>query len=373
MTVTNTRSVFKNYRSAFNGLPGYIAGLPSYPRNFSRDVILAGILSMDEDMLETQIRISAAHQGVRDDPLTGEEPGKIHHELPGVTLKGRGHYLTTYNACDTTSLFLLAIEGLREVSNDKYQEIVSTYHRQILSAVAYLRNHLEDDLFYERPPKGASHFTLKVTYWKDSILPDVSGREELNCPAAYALPHFMAARALMGAASILDTEELTEIADKMFRRGISQFMQTSQFVIVKTHKLVFAQDSSDELHCLAYIPLQFKDRLPLEAMQMRATILETPAGFACTPKAVDDLIHDTYHGYVVWPHEQAFIYYGCQKFGLEDGMSIATRVVPYIGKGNERLEVFPSIKPLGNNQQLWSTAAGVYFSETSALRTDHWL
>jgi hypothetical protein len=121
MATAATGRVFETYQSTFDGLPGYIAGLPSYPRNFSRDVILAGIISQDEDMLATQIKISAEHQGMRSSLLTGEETGKIHHEFPGVTLRGRGKYLTTYNACDTTSLFLLAIEGLRGVSNDKYQ------------------------------------------------------------------------------------------------------------------------------------------------------------------------------------------------------------------------------------------------------------
>ena len=41
--------------------------------------------------------------------MTGEEPGKIHHELPGVKQDG---LWTTYDACDTTALFLLALARL---------------------------------------------------------------------------------------------------------------------------------------------------------------------------------------------------------------------------------------------------------------------
>ena len=52
---------------------------------------------------------SARHQGDHADAVTGEEPGKIHHELPGVKQDDR---LTTYDACDTTALFLLALAYL---------------------------------------------------------------------------------------------------------------------------------------------------------------------------------------------------------------------------------------------------------------------
>ena len=44
-------------------------------------------------------------EGTKVDANTGEEPGKIHHELPGVRLR---NMITTYNACDTTALFLIA-------------------------------------------------------------------------------------------------------------------------------------------------------------------------------------------------------------------------------------------------------------------------
>ncbi len=373
MTVAKIRLAFGGYRSIFDGLPGYIAGLPSYPRNFSRDVILAGILSMDEDMLETQIRFSAEHQGEQDDPVTGEEAGRIHHEYPGVPIEGRGKYLSTYNACDTTALFLIAIEALREVSRTKYDEIITTYRGQITSAVDYLLRHVKDDIFYEYPAGGASQFAIKVTYWKDSLIPDASGMEELEYPAAYALAHFMAARSLVSAASILGRSELGEVADTMFCRGIEQFIQPSKFVVAKTRKLEIAQESSDELHCLAYIPQKFAELLPLPAMQARATTLETSAGFACTPKIVADALHDQYHGYVVWPWEQAFIHYGCQKFGLGSCASVAERVAPYIGQGNELLEIIPEIKSAGNDRQLWSVAASEYFSETPSLRSIHWL
>jgi hypothetical protein len=177
----------------------------------------------------------------------------------------------------------------------------------------------------------------------------------------------------MSASTMLGMEELTGVADEMFRRGIRQFILTSKFVVARGPRFVFAQESSDELHCLAYIPSKFGRLLPLKAIQGRARLLETPIGFACTPKAVADELDDKHHGYVVWPFEQALIHYGSTKFGLKRCAACAASIAPHIGIGSELLEVLPEIKPAGNNRQLWSVAASVYFSEAPSLRLNHWL
>lgn len=361
------------YLSSFEGLPGYIAGLPSYPRNFSRDVILAGILAMDAGMLEGQIRIAAAHQGRRDDADSGEEAGKIHHELPGVPLPGRGRLLTTYSACDTTALWLLAVEALGVLDRERQQAVLADCRKQLILAVAYLLRHIQDDIFYEWPPFGASRFCLKVTYWKDSIVPDAAGRDELAYPVAYALAQFMAARGMLAAAGLLGMRELAAVADGMFRQGIRRFMQRSRFVAVRGEGLVLAQASSDELHSLAYIPAEYRRLLPLEAIVRRAGRLATPIGFACTPRRIATKLADRYHGYVVWPFEQALIHYGCRKFGLDDCAATAAQVASHIGEGQELLEVLPLVAPAGNPRQLWSVAAGLYFADDSPLRHHAWM
>ncbi len=66
----------------------YQAGIPGYTSNFSRDGFTYGLLANDLDGLRAQLRFSARHQGRKADPETGEEPGKIHHELPGVKQDG---------------------------------------------------------------------------------------------------------------------------------------------------------------------------------------------------------------------------------------------------------------------------------------------
>lgn len=80
----------------------YRAAYPGYPGNFSRDSILYGMLAGDSEALQAQVEYSAQHQGQIINPLTSEEPDKIHHELPGALINER---YSTYNACDTTAFF----------------------------------------------------------------------------------------------------------------------------------------------------------------------------------------------------------------------------------------------------------------------------
>src|SRR5579863_7794123 len=84
----------------------YQAADPGYAANFSRDSLTYALLAEDLRALRAQIEFSARHQGRRRDPESGEEVGKIHHELPGVLMRG---LWTTYNACDTTALFVIGL------------------------------------------------------------------------------------------------------------------------------------------------------------------------------------------------------------------------------------------------------------------------
>jgi len=59
------------------------AGAPWYFTLFGRDSLWAArlLLPLGTDLAASTLRVLAARQGVRDDPATGEEPGKVLHEL----------------------------------------------------------------------------------------------------------------------------------------------------------------------------------------------------------------------------------------------------------------------------------------------------
>lgn len=358
--------------------PVYAAGFPAYPANFTRDVIEAGIIASRPDLLASQLQASAMYQGRRYDPHTGEEPGKPHHEVPGAAIPGR-EGLTTYNANDTAALFLIGSEGLWHLDKSKAGTLLPRLKSNIERAVDYIFSHLEDDFFVEYPPKGADGYALRVPYWKDSILPNSSGKEEPVYPVIYPLTQFIAARGLLSARRLLDEPALGKTADRMFRAGIKDFITTEYYVAYKDNEEVLYQASSDELHALAFIPAIYTDLLPLADIRARANMLETPFGYMCTPPHIGEQLSDQYHGAKVWTHEQAIIHYGATKFGLNDEAIVAASVAGHINEGQELLDIEQEEngemrpQPAGNGKQLWAVAAKEYFAGRSELLNVQWL
>jgi glycogen debranching enzyme len=365
------RQPFQAYMTDIDGMPCYFAGLPGYPRNFSRDTIIAGIIAADHHMLDNQLAMSYLHQGKTYDPITGEEPGKIHHEFPGVMV--HGPQMSTYNACDTTALYLTGLEFLKHLNKRESVDFLNNHQKSIEIALQYLVSHVRDDIFWEYPPQNAKHYSLQITYWKDSILPDAHGKEEPSYPVSYALAQFQVARGVLSAANLLHRQDLQQLAEAMFTKGIRKFIRQDAFCIEEDEQGCLEQSSSDEMHALAYIPAKYAALLPLDAIRERAKPLITKAGIACTPKSIGQKLTDTYHGYVVWVFEQALIHYGADKFGLHDIADITTRCAKYIDTGHELLTIGPDIMPRGNSHQLWSVAAKEYFADNHSLRQTNWL
>lgn len=158
------------------------AGLPRFPRIFARDAFLTALLSNDATLLRAHLDHAAQHQGAAPDPATGEEPGKIPHEWPGVHLNGRS---TAYAAVDTTPLFFLALGRLLQLEGCLDGSAVGTgagnrveatprcrtwsrYRVVAERAVAYINAHVDARGHYEEDLSraGADAFALHVTYWK---------------------------------------------------------------------------------------------------------------------------------------------------------------------------------------------------------------
>ena len=359
------------------GVPSYCAGIPSYQNaQYSRDVITAGILAGDSKLLESALLFGAMYQAEADDTLTGAEPGKIPHETPGATLEGRPGR-TDYNACDTTALYLIAAEGLSTIDPERAQEVLNKIKPNLTQAVEYILGHIDDDVYIERPPEGATGFCLKVTMWKDSVLPQ-AGKEEPLYPVVYPSVHFIAARGLLSASRILNRPDLEALSDRMYRRGIAEFMRSDGYVVYRDSQDELVQPSSDELHNLAYIPRSYHDLLPLQAMSERAKQLQTPFGYMCTPKEVARELKDDYHADKVWTQDNGMISYGTEKFGMVKEAAIASSVLPHIGQGQELFGIVEDdtgkMVPVNehNEFQLWAVATRLSL-EGNILANNPWL
>src|SRR3989344_7665417 len=159
----------KKLKNIFEGIEVYNAGIPKFPRNFTRDGIISAILMNDAKMLKNQLRFCALNQGSKKNPITGEELGKIFHEYPGVIFEKRENLSTQFNACDAAALFIIGHKKYLELTNDK--TLFENQKENIQKAAEYIEKHLQKGLFIENPKfANAKKFALKVTYWKDSVI-----------------------------------------------------------------------------------------------------------------------------------------------------------------------------------------------------------
>jgi len=333
----------------------YFAGLPGYEKNFSRDVLIQGLLTGDKDLLLAQIEYSALLQGVEYNPETGEEPGKIHHEYPDGSFRGRS---TTYNACDTNALFIIAISRL--VNRQGETELLDRYSEQIEDAVGYILNHIEASLFYEDPSIcGAEDFALRVTYWKDSVLN--SEQEEPRYPTVYSLVHFMSAYALQQIGRLTENQRIIGIGDQMKAVGIDKLWRNDHFVAAIDDSIDVDAPSSDSLHALLYIEPAEINKEYVKKIFKYSKQLETKAGYR---SGIAGDISDTYHTQFVWVFEQALLHAAATKHGLVQAAAVTRRVLSYIGDVfPELIDIENDFAPAGNDPQLWSVGAVEYFKD----------
>lgn len=340
----------------------YQAADPGYTANFSRDSLTYALLAEDLRALRAQVEFSARHQGRRSDPETGEEPGKIHHELPGVEMRG---LRTTYNACDTTALFVI---GLNHLAHRGERGIARRHREHLDRALEYIHEHLVGDVFYEDTKQcGAERFALKVTYWKDSELNVRGKRREPTYPIAYALPHFQCKTALRAAARLTRSRELRARADAMTQRGFETFWRGDHFAVaVQPDGTVIDPPSSDSLHSLLYLRRVEISAGDAEAVVEYSKQLATRAGYLPGIARADG--GDEYHTRWVWVHEQALLHAAARRHGLAQAERIARRILPALSRGFPELIDPATGKPGGNPTQLWSIGAQVYFNHVRVAK-----
>ncbi len=346
-----------------DGLDVYNAGLPRFPRNFTRDGIITALLAKDTHMMEQQLRFCALHQGDKFDPVTGEEHGKIHHEWPGFPIREQ---LTTYNACDSAAFFLIGAKWLNQQEpNNKFLE---AYKPAIKRAAEYIESHLNDDGLFEESPSycGAKQFALRVTYWKDSVILDRPDGEPLY-PAVFSLAHVQNLAGMRAAAQLLDSDHFSALAGRM-ATAISYLFDTQTgtlFTAIDTLGPIRAV-SSDALHALYYLEPTDLSPDQVESIVLASEQLESQIGYLLMTPEDGHRMKRGYHADTVWPFEQALIHAGAQKFGLERVMRVCGRVMRVLhGDHSPELLSLKVIEPaIASNPQLWTIAAKAYFGNS---------
>ena len=252
------------------------AGIPQYSGNFARDGVISGILMQNPSMLKDQLIFCAEKQGVKQDPRTGEEVGKIFHEFPGIIIENRS---TEYSACDTTALFLIGHEAFQKMTGD--DSLQTSQKGNIKKAVEYILRHINDDKFIEDPAFSlAEHFALRVTYWKDSEISERQNGEPLY-PVVYTLAHVQNMRGLQSAKWLLEDQSLEDSIKRMELALMERLFDISSghFYLAIDGKGPIKSVSSDNLHALFYLKPGTLKEEKLQSIIETSLSLETEAGF----------------------------------------------------------------------------------------------
>lgn len=372
-------------RFSFGDFILYKAGLPTFPRTFTRDVIISAILMNDAQMLEHKLRFAASKQGSKIDSRTGEQPGIIFHEYDtvlndGVELLQRPGFTTFYNASDTTALFLIGHEKYQELTKDKTLTVVQ--YENILKAVSYILNHLnKDNVFFEDPKlSNATTYALKVTYWKDSELLNRKNGEP-SYPVVYPLVHIQNMAGLRAGADILNSSYLAQSAEKMRKAILLLYNKKLKNFPIAIDKMGdISAISSDGLNALFYLKPGDVPKEIIKEIIQSSEVLETPLGYRTLDPKVAEKVSYFYHAKTVWTQEQAQIHMGASKhliwaMGQNDlklanllnhVKEVSFRVTDYLYSHPKSFpEIFVidngKILPGGCDPQLWAIAASTYF------------
>ncbi len=371
-SIRDLAAVYEGFKLYNAGFPN-TAALAGYPRNFARDGIISAMLLQNMKMLKGQLEFCSFKQGKRKNPVTGEEPGKIFHEYPSVSLRGLE---TGFAACDTTALYLVGHYVFKTTTNSN--ELVYKYELNIEKAMAYILSHLRGGLFFEDPKLcGAKKFALHVTYWKDSALP---GRENglPRYPISYVLAHIQNMAGLRAADFLLGEKGLYKEAAHMREAIMAKFYDKKNkgLLLARDKEGVISAVSSDWLHMLFYLEPGDIPAGKLAGIIDGTTDLETNLGYRTLSEKSGKGMKDKYHVNTVWPFEQAIINSGARKHmkwaQKEDEKSLAQKlshVVEVSGRMSKYLDTATEqfvikngkMKKAGCDPQLWSLAAQEYF------------
>ncbi|MCL5420042.1 MAG: hypothetical protein M1354_04165 [Candidatus Marsarchaeota archaeon] len=147
------------------------AGIPKYNRLFGRDAAISAwqLLRYDPEIARSTLLELARLQGTKNDPETGEQPGKILHENTAVAIPGISWLRPNrpvYFSIDSTPLFLILAGKYYEATGDKMT--LRKLQPNLVSAAKWILDYgMSSGLVrYDKPAGGKG---LQSQSWKDGI------------------------------------------------------------------------------------------------------------------------------------------------------------------------------------------------------------
>ncbi|MCU1504809.1 MAG: Amylo-alpha,6-glucosidase [Ilumatobacteraceae bacterium] len=360
--------------------PVIAAGAPWFMTLFGRDSLLTSWMTLpfDPTLARGVLNTLAELQGRTYDPVAEEQPGKILHELRrhggGGPFASRRRY---YGTVDATPLFVMVAAEARRwgaLGDDELRELAPAIDAALKWMTGDGDSNVDGFIDYQRSnPTGLSNQGWKDSWdgvnFADGTLP--------TGPIALAEVQGYAYAALLGAAELSDTIELSMSADELHARATTLQRRFNESFWDERGWFVIGLDGRGQRidalttnpgHALwtgiadAELADRYLDRLA-EPTMWTGWGLRT---LAETMQAYDPL---SYHNGSVWPHDTAVCAAGAARYGrwdvvdqIVDGAFDAADEFdgrpPELFAGIARSEApMPVAYPSSCSPQAWSSAS----------------
>jgi glycogen debranching enzyme len=363
--------------------PVVAAGAPWFMALFGRDSLLTSwmALPVDQSLALGTLQTLARYQGIRDEPLTEEQPGRILHEVrlgvdAGLALGGEGVY---YGTADATPLFLVLLGELSRwgLSTHDVEELLPAADR----ALAWVQEYgdRDGDGFVEY--RRATDRGLVNQGWKDSWdgVNFADGRLA-EPPTALCEVQGYVYSAYLARAHLADRVGDTAAAQHWRRCGADLkaafndrfwLKDRGYFAIALDHdKTPVDACASNMGHCLW---TGIVDAEKAGAVAERLLTPEMFSGWGVRTLGSDMGAYNpaSYHNGSVWPHDNALVAAGLMRYGfVEAAQRVATGLLDAAEHFGGRLpELFcgfsreefgePVPYPTSCSPQAWAAATPV--------------
>jgi len=358
------------------------AGSPWYLTLFGRDSLWSArmMLAFDPDLAVGTLRALALRQGVRDEPATAEQPGKILHEARRQAV-AQLLPATYYGTADATALWIvLLVEAWRWGMSSADAE---SFLPALRSALSWIERQSEEGggfIQYHPDPSGLSN-----QGWKDSrdAIHDHDGRHYPG-PVALVEVQGYAYLAVSGAADFLeelgepDADRWRAWAAGLRRRFGERFWTERDGVRYPATALIdgrhLADSATSNMGHLLGTGILSGAESALVAARLGATDLTSDFGLRTLSTASPRYNPLSYHNGSIWPHDTAITVRGLTEEGhtalaqhLAHGVLAAAEVLdfrlpelwsgePTVGsrRGSRRQ---PTPYPTACSPQAWSSAS----------------
>jgi glycogen debranching enzyme len=364
------------------------AGAPWFMTLFGRDSLITSLMMLDVDpsIASATLLTLAQTQGVRVNPLTEEQPGKILHEMRhGLASTGTGSIY--YGSIDSTPLFVVVLGELHRWGASP--AVVTALLPHAERALEWIEHYgdLDGDGFVEY--QRATDKGLANQGWKDSFdgVSHATGRLA-EAPIALCEVQGYVYAAYLARADIATkwgdatmAKELLEKADRLKKAFNQQFWLEEQgyFAVgLDRDKRPIDSLTSNIGHCL-WSGVVDTDKASRVAEHLGGSEMFTGWGIRTLASSMKRFNPVSYHNGSVWPHDTAICAAGLRRYGfLELAQRVTTGLfdtaaafggrLPELFCGFSRDE-FPSpvSYPASCSPQAWASASPFLLLRTTLL------